>query len=145
MDDEKIKEDLLILIEDFLNQVEKVCQIFSEEFNTDNSELWRIPFMHKKRIGSIPHRGISRYAFHGIGLAVTYMTEKIDFDFYSIDEKCQNNGFDSWVLSLFAQNKKTKYAYFLEQGNVETALNYLKQEAKIVKTQDKTSNLWVLK
>jgi hypothetical protein len=142
MDVEKIKEDLLILIEDFLNQVEKVCQIFSEEFNTDISELWRIPFEHKKRIGSIPHKGVSRFHFHGVGLGVTYLEKEIDFDFYALDEKCQIDGFDSWQLMLFASNDKVKYTYFLNQANVEIALDFLKQDNIIIKSGDKS--LWVL-
>lgn len=135
----------LELIENYLKSVADVAQIFKEEFNVEINDLRRaridktIPFR-----GSIPHRGITEYFYHGIGLFVKFCGKNIDFDFYFDKNDSKINGFDSQRLAFFAGNNKIKYSDFLQENIIEKILNDLAAKNIIVKPKDEHSFLWIL-
>ena len=103
------KITILDLIEDYLNHVVQVTQIFREEFGIGSNNLLRakndkiIPFR-----GEIPHRDITKYSFHGIGLFANWKDKNVDFDFYFDGGNFEIGGFDSQRLLFFAENDRIK-------------------------------------
>jgi hypothetical protein len=135
----------LELITNYLKNVAQVAQIFKEEFNVEVEDLGRARFVKTIPFkGSIEHRGISHFSYHGIGLYTCFLNTDIDWDFYFEDEKSKIDGFDSWCLLVFARNYKTKYKDFLEQDIIEVALRNLAMKNIITKPQERYSHLWIL-
>ena len=112
------------LIDNYLKNVAQVAQIFKEEYNVEVGDLGRARFEKTiPMIGSIKHRNIKRFNYHGIGLCAEFVNKTVDFDFY-MDEngKSKIDGFDSWRLLIFASNYKKKYKDFLKESIIKFAL-----------------------
>lgn len=142
----ELETAFLELIENYLKNVAQVAQIFKEEYNVEADDLGRARFEKTiPMIGSIKHRRIIRFYYHGIGLCATFPNKEIDFDFYSgEDGKSKINGFDSWRLLSFARNYKKKYKLFLEEATIKLALKNFAEKNIIIRPKDKQSDLWIL-
>ncbi|MCW3125223.1 MAG: hypothetical protein JWO03_881 [Bacteroidetes bacterium] len=123
-------DDIIQLIRDYQNTVEYVISIFKQKFDsTDLLEDW---YTRKyPQVGSIPEFGITRYAFHGIGLAVSMKNKYVDFDFADLPER-RHDGFDLWRLKGFVKNNDPrKYGKYLDDKKLENDFNLLIEQGVI--------------
>lgn len=111
--------NIITLIKDYQQTVERVMTAFQTKFNT--SDLLKA-YRHDKiypQIGELKEFGIKRYAFHGIGLAITFDDyTSVDFDFAFLPEQ-RHDGFDIWRLKSFADSRPGKYSKYLDKEKLE--------------------------
>jgi hypothetical protein len=143
---DELEVAFLELIENYLKNVAQVVQIFKEEYNVEVGDLARARFEKTiPMVGSIKHRRIMRFYYHGIGLCAEFPNKEVDIDFYfGEDGKSKIGGFDSWRLYLFASNYKKKYKNFLEDAIIRLALKNFAEKNIIIRPEDKQSSLWIL-
>jgi hypothetical protein len=116
------------LIIDFQQHVKIVAQIFYKKYN-------RKDLLRAWHDGTISQRGsgldrIKNYSFHGAGLYAKIGKVEVDFDFGP--EDCID-GFDAWRLRHFAQSKKDMYPHFQEEKLIQSELDKLAREKRIVR------------
>lgn len=138
-----MKKDLTIteFILDFQQSIKTVSEIFYSHYNRkDLLSAWHD--------GTIPKQGanlgkIDDYSFHGSGLYARIGKVEVDFDF-GLNERI--DGFDAWRLWHFARLKKETYPYFQEEDKIQSELDMLVREKKIVKPGEypgRTNYYWI--
>jgi hypothetical protein len=116
---------IIDLITDYQGNVERVMTAFKQEFNrTDLLTAYRHDKIYPQ-IGSLKKYHITRYAFHGIGLAVDFDDNtSVDFDFAFLPEQ-RHDGFDIWRLGEFVSSRPDKYKKYLDNKKLEEDFNEL--------------------
>jgi hypothetical protein len=124
--------DIIDLITDYQNAVNKVMLAFKKKFNrTDLLTAYRHDKLYPQ-IGKLKEFGIKRYAFHGIGLHTTFMDNStVDFDFAFLPEQ-RNDGFDFWRLKDFVTDQPNKYKKYFDKAKLENDFNDLIRKGCIV-------------
>lgn len=131
---DKTLEDL---ITDFLSTVDIVMKLFEEKFGTRNIlRLWRSNQI--QRCGKITED--VQYELHGIGCAIQFPAESVDFDYGSNN---RTDGFDVWRLYIFASDRPIKYKKYCEKKVLEKEFQEYIQSKKIEK-MSAADNLYVL-
>ena len=102
------------LIKDFLSKVEKGTTLLQEKFGTRNIlRLWRSGQI--ERCGEVID-GVE-YELHGIGCAIHFPAESVDFDYGSNN---RIDGFDEWRLYMYATDRPVKYKKFTDMKLLES-------------------------
>ena len=137
-------EDILELITDFTDTVEKGVQILRDKYGvSDLLEGWHSGLY--EQTGKLSDLGIEFYAFHGCGLSLHFRNKKVDFDFANVPNQ-RHDGFDLWRLHGFAQGQPKKYSKYLEKPNLEKDFKLLLQKEMIyLPTQDNSPKQYFLK
>jgi len=118
-------ENIISLIRDYQHSVEFVMTAFIKKFDrNDLLTAYRHDHIYPQ-VGEIKEFGITRYAFHGIGLRVDFDDNtSVDFDFAFIPEQ-RHDGFDVWRLSEFVKSRTIKYSKYLDNRELEKDFNEL--------------------
>ncbi|WP_446739719.1 DUF6896 domain-containing protein [Pseudomonas sp. TH15] len=99
--------------------------------------LWRSKKI--ERCGEIIN-GI-QYELHGVGCAIHFPTESVDFDYGSNN---RIDGFDAWRLYIYASDRPLKYKKYCDKKIVEKELNEYIASGRIEKMSP-SDNLYILK
>ncbi|MBJ7372066.1 MULTISPECIES: DUF6896 domain-containing protein [Pseudomonas] len=102
------------LIKDFLSKVQKGTTLLQEKFGTRNIlRLWRSGQI--ERCGEV-NDGVE-YELHGIGCAIHFPNESVDFDYGSNN---RIDGFDEWRLYMYATDRPLKYKKYTDMKFLES-------------------------
>jgi len=102
------------LIKDFLSKVQKGTTLLQEKFGTRNIlRLWRSGQI--ERCGEV--NGGVEYELHGIGCAIHFPNESVDFDYGSNN---RIDGFDEWRLYMYATDRPLKYKKYTDMKFLES-------------------------
>jgi hypothetical protein len=133
----KQNENLENLIADYLSLVEAGTALLEKKLGFRNIlRLWRTSQI--TRCGNIT--ADIEYELHGIGCAIYFPNESVDFD-YGPDDRI--DGFDAWRLYIFAKDRPEKYQKFCDQEVIENELREYIKNNKITKMPH-PSNLYSL-
>ncbi|MFJ5284768.1 DUF6896 domain-containing protein [Pseudomonas rustica] len=125
------------LITDFLSKVDYGTELLRKKFGTRNIlRLWRSKQI--ERCGEITN-GVE-YELHGIGCAIHFPSESVDFDYGSND---RIDGFDVWRLYIYASDRPLKYKKYCDQKIVENEFNEYIALGRIEK-MSASDNLYIL-
>ena len=135
--------NILELINDFTNTVDKGVEIFRNKYGvSDLLKGWHEGLY--EQTGKLKDLGIEFYAFHGCGLALHFRNKKVDFDFAYVPDQ-RHDGFDLWRLHGFAQGQPKKYNIYLDKTNLEKDFKQLlKKEIICLPTQDNSPKQYFL-
>ena len=115
------------LIKDFLSKVEKGTTLLQEKFGTRNIlRLWRSGQI--ERCGEIID-GVE-YELHGIGCAIHFPAESVDFDYGSNN---RIDGFDEWRLYMYATDRPVKYKKYTDMKFLESEFKTYMDSGRIEK------------
>lgn len=115
------------LIKGFLNKVEEGTTLLQEKFGTRNIlRLWRSGKI--ERCGEVID-GVE-YELHGIGCAIHFPTESVDFDYGSNN---RIDGFDEWRLYMYATDRPEEYKKYTDINFVESELKSYIDSGRIKK------------
>jgi len=132
---ENTLEDLII---DFLNKVDIGTKLLEEKFGTRNIlRLWRSNQI--QRCGKITDT--VEYELHGVGCAIHFPTESVDFDYGSNN---RIDGFDVWRLYIYASDRPLKYKKYCDKDELKKEFNEYFALKKIEK-MSASDNLYILK
>jgi hypothetical protein len=126
------------LISDFLSKVESGTELLQKKFGTRNIlRLWRTKKIERR--GEIIN-GI-QYELHGVGCAIHFPSESVDFDYGSND---RIDGFDVWRLYIYASDRPLKYKKYCDKKIVEKEFKEYLASGRIEK-MSLSDNLYTLK
>jgi hypothetical protein len=135
--------NIIELIKDFTNTVDKGVQILKDKYCVSNLlEGWHSGLY--EQTGKLKGLGIEFYAFHGCGLALHFRNKKVDFDFAYVPDQ-RHDGFDLWRLHGFAQGQPKKYNKYLDKTNLEKDFKQLiKKEIICLPVQENSPKQYFL-
>ena len=125
------------LITDFLSKVESGTELLQKKFGTRNIlRLWRSKQI--ERCGEITDE--IQYELHGVGCAIHFPSESVDFDFGS---NSRIDGFDVWRLYIYALDRPFIYEKYCDKKTLEKEFKELISSNRIEKMSI-NDNLYVL-
>lgn len=125
--------NLLDIIQDYQQTADRAVKVFQAKYQiTDILEGWYSRLYDQT--GSIEEYGVEFYAFHGIGLAIHFKDQFIDFDLALFPEP-RHDGFDIWRLWGFIEKQPTKYSKYLDKNVLEKEFKTLIDQGIIVRPQ----------
>jgi hypothetical protein len=125
------------LITDFLSKVDSGTELLLKKFGTRNIlRLWRSKEI--ERCGQIT-TGI-RYELHGVGCAIHFPSESVDFDYGSNN---RIDGFDVWRIYIYASDRPSIYQKYCDKKTVEKEFKEYIASGRIEK-MSASDNLYTL-